>query len=212
MLKKLFIIRHGESDEDVDVNIKGHNADSDIGLTYRGKQQVEHVAQCYTGAISCFQNIRLFVSPSNRAKETADALVAYFPHVSFIKEITPCLRNLDWGNINQVNKSLVERARYKAGVLHFTFPGGDHTLTYVQKLEEFSQNFCSEGKSRNYPECAIILTHGFALRVLAKHLLKMTEAHFRRLANPPNCYVASFTLCSEGISIDYPLPITDKVF
>jgi len=84
-----------------------------------------------------------------------------------------------------------------------------HRQKWVRKIgfrvvgkDEFGKDWRAEA----HPECVIIFTHGFALRVIAKAFLHMSDEEFRYLSNPPNCYVATVNITKSGIVLKEPLP------
>jgi broad specificity phosphatase PhoE len=206
MLSRILLIRHGQSQEDVDPNVKGREQDHRISITSTGKQQVLALAKQLRSAMGAYQRVRLTSSHSTRARQTMRLFEQQFPSIAFETTIEPCVRNLDWGNVDESSIRAVEAARYRAGVLYFQFPGGDNTPAFVADIETYVERLLRDGVRSYAPECVIIFTHGFALRVIAKALLKMSDEEFRYLANPPNCYVASFSVSHAGVIIEEPLP------
>jgi len=93
--------------------------------------------------------------------------------------------------------------------LYFQFPGGDDTKVFVEGIESFVEELKEAGKEASHPECVVIFTHGFALRVIAKAAVGMSDEEFRYLANPPNCYVASLRYSNGDFSLNSPLPKID---
>jgi len=73
-LKKIIIIRHAESQEDVDPNLKGILKDSEISITENGISEINEVASEITKIISSFKTTTIYSSISNRASETSTIL------------------------------------------------------------------------------------------------------------------------------------------
>ena len=113
------------------------------------------------------------------------------------------IRNLNWGNTNHQNVKQISRERYDKGVLYFQFPNGDNTPTFVKNIGQFVvDNVLGEPD-----DCIIIFTHGFALRVIAKFILGISDKEFRYLRNPKNCFSLVIRKNINGVLIpDYPLP------
>lgn len=69
-----------------------------------------------------------------------------------------------------------------------------------------------KGTEDDSPELLVIVTHGFAMRIIAKALLQMSDADFRWIKNPPNCYIADFGINDSGaVKISEPLPTRKPV-
>ncbi len=207
MLRQVFLIRHAESGEDVNPNIRNEVSDNQISLTGIGVEQVNAMVERILPQLARYSRIKVFVSPSNRAVETLEAFISYFPDAEFDVVNEPRIRNLDWGNTTIENVREIERQRYEVGVLYFQFPGGDNTPEFVQNIQRFVDELQAEGARADYPECVIMFMHGFALRLVAKAFLGMSDDAFRYLANPANCYVAVLDISESGVSLQEPLPI-----
>lgn len=206
MLKQIFLVRHAQSEEDVDPNIRNGVHDSRIAITSTGKSQVASIAKILHPKISGYKRIKIITSPSNRAHQTMSLFRSYFPEISFEVVHEKCIKNLNWGNVDETTLREVEQERYRIGVLYFQFPEGDNTSELVKRIEKYVARLIRDGRNETYPECVIIFTHGFALRVIVKALLNMSDDEFRYLSNPPNCYVATVNITRSGITLEEPLP------
>lgn len=188
MLKKIILVRHGQSLEDIDPTLHNIKNGKIAELTSTGKEQANQLGLNLRAKIPLTENFSVYMSPALRVQETWTILSNQIN--SPIEIVTDSrIRNLNWGNITSENRSSVEAQRYKSGVLNFTFPEGDHTPDYVSLLNDFIEKIITPCKV-NDSEVGILLfiTHGFALRVILKYLLDLNEKEFQWLSNPPNCY------------------------
>lgn len=206
---KIVIMRHGESEEDKDPGVKSAVNDP-ARLTSFGREQVRQKACELLNEYSGFENFLVYHSGSVRVVETAEIFLSQsdiFAGVGMV--IDPSIRNLDWGKTNQFNVREVEAERYRTGVLNFQFPGGDNTPDYVQRIASFCQRLI-EQMSQFDNVCTTLFTHGFALRVIVKHLLGMSDDEFRYLSNPKNCFSCILEIDYSSrfprIKIKTPLP------
>jgi len=206
MLKKVLLVRHAQSEEDVNPNLRDRIADRRISITEEGRKQIAELVAALAPHVALYRRIRVYTSPSSRAGQTTSLFTASFPHTRFDVRQEERIRNLNWGGVTEKTIHEVEKERYRVGVLYFQFPNGDNTPEFVREIEAFVSEILSHGVSRTCPKCIIIFTHGFALRVIAKAFLEISDEEFRYLRNPPNCYVASLTIKDGTASIDEPLP------
>ncbi len=206
MLKRIILIRHAQSKEDINPNIKNKYKNETVPITKLGKRQVYELAEKIEPLISDYEDVKVFTSLTYRVLQTTQLFCSLFNSIRFEIQNERSIRNLNWGDTNKDNLKEIEQERYRAGVLFYKFPNGDNSSEFVQKIHLFAQKTLSEGKEPNYPECVIIFTHGFALRVIAKSLLNISDEDFRYLANPPNCYVSVMDIIKDEIILDKPLP------
>ncbi len=206
-LKRIVVLRHAESQEDIDPNLHNELSDEQISITPNGANQAQDLIARVLSIVSMYKSVGICSSPSNRVVQTASIIKAGLKGVCGDIIIEPRIRNLNWGNITPETVRGVEKERYRVGVLHFQFPEGDHSPTFVSKINQFVQELIQKGKTKDSPELLVIVTHGFALRIIAKALLQMSDADFRWIKNPPNCYIADFSISdSDVVSIREPLP------
>jgi len=206
MLKQLILVRHGESEEDVNPTIRSHIVDSRISLTLAGRKQVTRLANALSSQIRLHKNVRLIASTTNRAVQTTQLFCSQFPDQNFEVVSEDRIRSLNWGNVDESTIRQVEYQRYQVGVLYFQFPEGDDTKVFVGGIKNFVDELREAGKVVSYPECVVVFTHGFALRVVAKEAIRMSDEGFRYLANPPNCYTSSLSFDGEEFFLEEPLP------
>lgn len=206
MLKQVLLIRHAQSEEDVTPDIRSRVSDRRIAITTTGKNEVLEMVEALRRKISRYRKILVITSPSNRADQTMSLFCSCFPEINFVFTREECIRNLNWGSVDESNLKFVEEERYRVGVLYFQFPDGDNTLEFVKKVEDFVRNLLKKGRRKNHPRCVLIFTHGFALRVIVKAFLGMSDDEFRYLANPSNCYVATLDVTKSEVVLQEPLP------
>jgi len=206
MLTKIFLVRHAQSEEDIRPNFRSHVMDRRISITEEGKHQVRVLASVLRRRVMRYRRIRIYVSPSARAVQTMALFAASFRKIDFEIKYDERIRGLNWGSVTEKTIRKVEEERYRVGVLYFQFPDGDNTPEYVRNIKMFVGEFLADGSIGGHPECAIIFTHGFALRIIAKTLLSISDEEFRYLKNPPNCSIADFSIRGERITLKDPLP------
>lgn len=207
MLKQVFLVRHAQSEEDINPAIHGKVSDKQISITSVGEDQISTLVRVLNPKISVYKRVKIITSPSNRTHQTMSLFCGNFPAIEFSVSLEPCIRNLNWGNVDEHSVKEIERERYRIGVLSFCFPGGDRTIDFVRNIECFVNNLQEKGRQEDYPECVVVFTHGFALRVIAKIFLKISDEEFRFLANPPNCHVSAINIMDDGKAVlQEPLP------
>lgn len=188
-LEKILLIRHAQSLEDVNPSMHNLSDDRMVGLTELGIVQAHGLVKKLRCDPVTQKRADAYVSPSYRAQATWRIVRDAFPRL--LHSVTvKCIRNLNWGDITSENKAVIEAERYTAGVLNYAFPGGDYTPDYSDAIQRFVETVLDGSESEDYPECVVVLTHGFALRLLARAILLIGDSEFRYLANPKNCFCA----------------------
>jgi len=212
-----------QSSEDPDLRYKDYVEDVLLGLGLAGALLVPsyvhfraHHNKVFMEILRDTSGFEAIQSIQSRVYGTCEELKAQTNSVVYPAVIKPGAGSRSYGVQLCVDQDsllrvarLISRSfkeRYRVGVLYFQFPNGDNTPEFVREIEAFVSEILSHGVSRTCPKCIIIFTHGFALRVIAKAFLGISDEEFRYLRNPPNCYVASLTIKEGTPSIDEPLP------
>ncbi len=187
VLRKLFFIRHAESLEDIDKTAYERIADEDMPLTDFGKEQASRFGQQFVNELGASNNLRVFLSPSKRVLETAQLVVSGIPkHVQWSLVTDSLISKQNWGNVTAHNRAVIEKERYRIGVLRYHFPGGESGAEMLFRFDLFSKKLRQE-ISEGIVENILVITHGFEMRVLLKSLLGWTEEYFESLAHPMHC-------------------------
>ncbi len=204
-LKSLLLIRHAESLEDVDATL--HVAgDEQISLTDNGRTQARNLGETWRVRFTPENTLTVYLSTSHRARETWGILSPYFPQPKNV-EVDDRIRNLNWGSTTLENRAQIEALRYKVGVLKYQFPDGDNTPEYVRNIGEFVEKAVNRRQDESFPEYIVIVTHGFALRIIARFLLHISDVDFRWLRNPHNGYCLEITHNTEEDSFVATTPL-----
>lgn len=190
-IESTMVIRHAESYEDVDPNIKSILDDTEIELTENGIKDAKDLAERFRKEFANFDKITIFVSPYKRTTQTAEIILDTLKDPRIKMEIEMSLRSINMGNINQENAKKVEEERYRIGSLKYKFEGGDDSSLYVSSIYDFVNKLVMDKHVKsNLKECVLIITHGFPLRLVVKAFTEMTDEDFKWIKNPPNSYIA----------------------
>lgn len=196
--RKIIVMRHAESQEDVDKSVYAHTADLDIALSPRGEDQARDAAAQLAQRLDC-SRVHFYISPGLRLKQTYDLLTSqleecYTPTFS----IEQLMLKQFWGDVTVENRREIEIARYKEGVLVYRFPGGESGPELIQRFRDFVAELHEKFERADFPGNIVILTHGFEMRVFLMVWFGWTNADFERLANPRNCEMVTLSLRPDG--------------
>lgn len=204
--RKIIVMRHAESQEDVGKTVYAHTADLDVALSSNGEKQAENVSAKLAGLLSG-KIVHFYLSPGLRLRQTYDLMTARFPKTvkhSFTVE-TLILKQF-WGDVTVENRREIEIARYKEGVLVYRFPNGESGTQLIERFKLFTENLRKEFQKDSFPENIVILTHGFTMRVFLMVWFGWSASYFERLANPRSCEMVTISLQSDGSYVLEDLP------
>ena len=141
---ELFLIRHGETDENAKGIIQGW---MDTDLNENGLKQAHDAAEKFNGKIEA-----IYSSDLKRAKQTAQQFRAKYPDVPFIEDER--LRERGFGDATGKERRLYD---WDA----FWDPDDPTTIPNVETLDDFNarvQSFIDELRQSEF-SCVLIVTH-----------------------------------------------------
>ena len=196
--KKIIVMRHAESKEDVDKTVYAHTSDLDIALSPDGEKQSINTSSELECRIDGRQ-VHFYISPGLRLRQTYDLMTTHFSNVlSSTFTVEPLIIKQFWGDVTVENRREIEIARYKEGVLVYRFPNGESGPQLVARFKLFVKNLRNNFQQKDFPENIVILTHGFEMRIFLMVWFDWSTSYFESLANPRNCEMVTLSLQTNG--------------
>ncbi|CAI0414587.1 unnamed protein product [Linum tenue] len=199
--RRIILVRHGESEGNVDENVYTRVGDPKIGLTQKGKAQAEECGARIremvegNGAAEDWK-LYFYVSPYKRTRQTLQHLGKCFERrrIAGVRE-EPRLREQDFGNFQDRERMRVEKAlRMLYGRFFFRFPNGESAADVYDRITGFRETLKSDidvGRfqppgQRSEDINLVIVSHGVTLRVFLMRWYKWTVEQYERLHNLGN--------------------------
>jgi broad specificity phosphatase PhoE len=214
---QMFLMRHAESVEDIDNAVYERVPDHAIDLTVEGRSQAMKAASEITGRIGVSRSLSIFCSPARRAAETAEIIAARIRSTTTRAVHVQCradgrLAKQDWGSVTVATREQHMRKRYEAGAMNYRFPDGESGWDVAIRMRSLIGELTA-WSTVSPSDSAVMITHGFTVRVALMILLDWTEAELEQYANPPNCFLAevrardnAMMLIGEGPPLYAPGP------
>lgn len=184
---RIILIRHGESEANIDVTLYKRVPDSQISLTEKGKEQAREASKKLKEIIKN-GSIKFYVSPYLRSRQTYDNLMLNFKEnrTSFVYD--PRLREQEFGNFHHIEEETFEEMR-KVGKFYYRFTNGENGADVYDRASLFLDSLFREIKDIDYKKYdnIVIVCHGLFMRLFMMNFLKYTIEQFDLLATPHNC-------------------------
>ncbi|MEM9621260.1 MAG: histidine phosphatase family protein [Pseudomonadota bacterium] len=175
-MKELFIIRHGETEWNVQQRMQGR---LDSPLTEQGRSQ----ADAHGTLLKSLGGLdRIWVSPAGRTTETAYIINSYAQATMEFAE--PLLERDcgDWGGLtlNEIQDQYPEAwaARLQDAYLHKP-PNGENLHDMLLRVHEFLDDLFGLDWAR-----IGLITHGVMSKVILKYYLGLSEVECTRVRHP----------------------------
>lgn len=207
--RRIILVRHGESESNVDKAILHRKPDFAVNLTLNGRKQAEaaglkirelaeevkHPSLC--DRYDCW----FYRSPYYRTRQTFEEIAkAFLPDRIKMYE-DPRLREQE--HTPRVMKGEqaytdVEQERDDYGHFYYRFEGGESCADVYDRISDFLGTLYRDFEKDNFPPTACIVSHGMTNRLFLMRLLKYTVEEFEFLRNPANAGMYILNLQPNG--------------
>ena len=176
------LIRHGQSQANVEASSQPIAADHLVSLTSLGFEQAIKAGR--TLGSSFLKNSLIYTSPFLRARQTLNHILKgaeVNPEEVCIRE-DPRLREVEHGYSNVSEQHDLIKTY---GHFYYRYQGGESPADCYDRVSGFLESFVRSIQKTNSQQ-ALVVSHGLALRVFVMRFLHLTVEEFDLIANPHN--------------------------
>ncbi|MEY3342350.1 MAG: hypothetical protein RL090_34 [Bacteroidota bacterium] len=210
---RIILIRHGESEGNVDKNIYGVKPDYTLELTEKGLEQARQAGEKLRNIIQD-ETARFYISPYWRTRSTFEQVASQLQREQFSYVEEPRIREQEWGHLRELELGKqVEQQRDGFGVFYYRLPDGESAADVFDRVSDFFGTLHRDFEKPHYPQNAVIVTHGMAIRLFLMRWYHWTVEEFELLANPSNCELFVMEKQHNGkYAINHPIRRHDMVY
>ncbi|KAJ4836124.1 hypothetical protein Tsubulata_035432 [Turnera subulata] len=213
--KRIILVRHGESQGNLDTAAYTTTPDYKIPLTPAGLAQARLAGTRLHRIISATSKnwyVYFYVSPYERTRSTLREIGKSFARERIIGVREECrIREQDFGNFQvEERMKVIKETRERFGRFFYRFPDGESAADVFDRVSSFLESLWRDidmnrlNHDPNNELNLIIISHGLTSRVFLMKWFKWTVEQFERLNNPQNCSVRVMELGPGG---EYSLAI-----
>lgn len=190
---RIILIRHGESQANIDSKIYDVVPDNKIELSENGISQAFEAGIKLKNVIKD-ESVFFYVSPLKRTKQTFEGIIKSISNNRYSFTEDPRLREQEWGNYQDSSKIReIMEARDKVGKFYYRFQTGESGSDVYDRASEFLDSLfrdldCNSSTSmkskRN--DNIVLVTHGLFIRLFLMRFFKLSVDQFEKMRNPKN--------------------------
>jgi broad specificity phosphatase PhoE len=185
--QRIILIRHGESEGNVDKSRYNHKPDYSMVLTAKGRIQARNAGQTISALVGK-ETVGVYSSPFYRTRLTRDIFSKYL-NVVFSKE-DPRLREQEWTTLlRNESKKQEEKEREVIGKFYYRFKSGESCADVFDRISTFLETLHRDFAKKDFPKNVIISGHGMTNRIFIMRWLHLTVEEFEILRNPKNAQI-----------------------
>jgi broad specificity phosphatase PhoE len=207
--KRIILVRHGESESNVDKDILKQKPDFAVNLTLKGREQAITVGKVIRGLAEEVKHPSLcdrydcwfYRSPYYRTRQTYEGIACAFAPDRIKTMEDPRLREQEHTPRilkGHEDRATTEQERDDYGHFYYQFEGGESCANVYDRVSDFLGTLHRDFEKDNFPPTACIVSHGMTNRVFLMRLLKLTVEEFEFLRNPTNCGMYILNLQPNG--------------
>lgn len=191
--KNIIVLRHGQSEGNIDKSVYDRIPDYRIQLTQKGREQAakaaEHLAREFGE-----RPVGVYVSPFVRTIQTEE-LAARNLNKAFRTE--DCrLREREWsGRLTQFNR-LAEMEKKDYGNFFYRYHGGESCADAAERAYSFRRDLIAQMEKKGGPDDFLLVSHGEFSRVFGMVLATKSVYEFEKWPNMFNCAAYRFKYAS----------------
>jgi len=187
--KRIILVRHGESEGNLDRSRYQTTQDFALQLTPAGVQQSKQAGTQIRELIED-EKVYVYLSPFFRTRET-------FQHIresidrNVVKAIEdPRIREQDWGHLRHPddNKGIIEE-RDNFSTFYYRIPDGESGADVYDRVSSFFDTLHRDFEKMDFPENVLIVSHGLTMRLFLMRWFHWSVEEFENLHNPRNCQI-----------------------
>ncbi|MFC6156803.1 histidine phosphatase family protein [Kribbella jiaozuonensis] len=181
---RIVLIRHGESEANLDKTVYERIPDHAVPLTPHGHEQAVKAGKDLR---ELFENepVRVYVSPYLRARQTLESLG--LDDLIELPREEPRLREQDWANLQDTaDIERQEKLRDSFGHFFYRFTQGESGADVYDRVSTFLETMHRDFEQPDAPRNVLLVSHGLTMRLFCTRWFHWSVRFFESLRNPGN--------------------------
>ena len=210
--KRIILLRHGESEANVDPEVYACVPDWQIALTEHGVVQAKESGQRIAGLIGN-ESFGVFSSPYVRTEQTKNAMLEGIGREPTFDYQDPELREQEYGNMPPAEENRANREfRKQFGYFFYRFPNGESCADVYDRMALFIDSLYRRFDRPDCPKNIVIVSHGTAIICFLARWYHWNVGVFDTLQRLPNCHVSLMTHTESDIQAQKPKYVLSEPF
>lgn len=182
--KRIILVRHGESEGNVNHNLYATKPDNKLCLTDRGIQQAVDCGKLLKEIIGD-ESVKFFLSPFQRTRQTFENIALAWGGKDAVRsKVDPRLREQEWGNLQDPDQmERIVNERREIGQFYYRFNTGEAGTDVADRVSTFLESLYRDFKGDNCERNMILVTHGLTCRLFLMRFFHWDVDLFHSLWN-----------------------------
>jgi broad specificity phosphatase PhoE len=184
--QRIILIRHGESEGNLDRNTYAIKQDFKLLLTNTGIAQANEAGQKLKQLVQD-EAVQFYISPLWRTRMTFEHVARHLQRHQFKWKEDPRLREQEWGHFRDLKANIaIDDERNKFGTFYYRIKDGESCADVYDRISDFMHTMYRDFEKPHFPRNVVLVTHGMTLRIFLMRWFRWTVEEFETLRNPKN--------------------------
>lgn len=184
--KKIVLIRHGESQANVDKGLYVDTPDHLVDLTAKGEQQCLAAGKRLQEILNG-KNITVWSSPYKRSRRTSELVMSQISAKIRFKE-DPRLREQEWGNFYTEDEAFRKKEdRKRHSYFFYRIQDGESGADVYDRISTFLETIYRDFKSDEWTDTLVISTHGITALIFLMRYFHWDYEEYENADKFHNC-------------------------
>lgn len=188
--KRIILLRHGESEGNVDPAVFRSVPDCTIPLTDTGHKQCEDAGKMLNKIIPSDESIHVYCSPYKRTRQTLDGIKKTLKREIKDIKFDPRIREREWAGWFGDYMAAPRDRKFN---FFYRMPEGESCADVYNRMMGFIDTL-DKDKECGDMDNIVIVSHGTAIRIFLMCWFREDEEYFYTIPNPKNCDMFVLTL------------------
>jgi len=202
---RIFLIRHGESQANVDLTLCARMPDSQVELTEKGHQQAIAAGEKLHSIIGK-ESMYVYMSPYRRSRQTWENIrKAFTPLQILTQRQDPRLREQEYGNIADLQKRPHELEQQKhVGEFFYRFKCGESGADVYDRASLFLDTLFREMDNGHHDptQNIVIISHGLFMRLFLMRYFRWNVEDLEHYKQFGNCEICELKIADGVYTLD----------
>jgi len=202
MPDKIILVRHGESEANIDHKIYNQKADWQVNLSPKGHEEALKAGEMLKSILRPHDTIECFISPYTRTRQTFQGIKKSVEN-RIISEIEdPRLREQEYGSHTEEEMVKIRENRKKSGQFYYRYPSGESGADVYDRASQFLDKMKRKvniiDNSNNIGSIYLIVTHSLFMKSFIIRYFEWSIERFEQIENAKNCGIWILEKNSKG--------------
>lgn len=179
---RIILLRHGESQGNVDPTVFRYTPDYKVSLTELGRMQSAVAGDMLNNIISDDETIRIYCSPYYRTRETLKNVQTTLKRTVIHTEFDPRIREREWSGWFGDHLAAPKDRAYK---YFYRMSGGESCADVYTRITSFIESLRLDFDQMS-SDNVLVISHGTAIRLFLQRWFRWDIDEYYTIQNPPN--------------------------